>query len=121
MNQARLGVLGKLPGTQIKRKGVLSVDDTFLIHTGEHFDQIALLRDPETGHFVGAHNLVTLHYSDDATDYPVRFQLWQSTDVEALEQGLVAAGFHLKESKLALKTTAPHKWRNNLQGLWRRQ
>lgn len=120
LNQARLQLLHQVPGTRMKRKGVLSVDDTFLIHTGEHFDQIALLRDPETGHFVRAHNLVTLHYSDDDTDYPVRFQLWKPTDVEALEQGLVAAGFHLQPSKHALKTTAPHQWRNYLQGVWRR-
>lgn len=120
LNQARLGVLGQLPGTQIKRKGALSIDDTFLIHTGDHFDQIALLRDPETGHYVRAHNLVTLHYSDDATDYPLRFQLWKPAKVEVLEEGLLAAGLHLKESKFALKTTEPHKWRNYLQGIWRR-
>jgi hypothetical protein len=72
------------------------------------------------GHFVRAHDLVTLHYSDDDTDYPVRFQLWKPADLEALEQGLVAAGFRLKEGEQALKTTAPHKWRNYLQGIWRR-
>jgi len=120
LNQARLTVLSDLPGTQMKRKGVLSVDDTLLVHTGEHFDQIANLKDPDTGHFVWAHNLVTLHYSDDETDYPVRFQLWKPTDVEALEKGLPAAGLHLRESKFAFKTTAPHKWRNYLQGVWRR-
>jgi hypothetical protein len=120
LNHARLKVLSDLPGTQIKRKGVLSVDDTLLVHTGEHFDQIANLKDPDTGHYVWAHDLVTLHYSDDDTDYPVRFQLWKPTDVDALEQGLRAAGFQLKESKQALKTTAPHKWRNYLQGIWRR-
>jgi len=120
VNQARLTLLSDLPGTQMKRNGVLSVDDTFLIHSGEHFDQIANLKDPDTGHYVWAHDLVNLHYSDDETDYPVRFQLWKPTDVEALEQGLVAAGLRLKESKQALKVTAPHKWRNYLQGLWRR-
>jgi hypothetical protein len=120
LNQARLTLLRDLPGTHLKRKGVLSVDDTLLVHTGEHFDQIANLKDPNTGHFVWAHDLVTLHYSDDDTDYPVRFQLWKPTHVDALEQGLVAAGFPLKESKRALKTTAPHKWRNYLQGVWRR-
>src|SRR5512142_789550 len=35
LNQARLQVLADLPGTQLKRNGVLSVDDTLLIHTGE--------------------------------------------------------------------------------------
>ena len=120
LNQARLTLLSDLPGTQMKRNGVLSVDDTFLVHSGEHFDQIANLKDPDTGHYVWAHDLVNLHYSDDDTDYPVRFQLWKPTDVEALEQGLVAAGLQLKESKHALKVTAPHKWRNYLQGIWRR-
>jgi hypothetical protein len=120
LNHARLQVLSDLPGTQMKRKGVLSVDDTLLAHTGEHFDQIANLKDPDTGHYVWAHNLVTLHYSDDDTDYPVRFQLWKPTNVDALETGLVAAGVPLKESKQVLKTSAPHKWRNYLQGLWRR-
>lgn len=120
LNESRLAVLQDLDGTRMKRKGVLSVDDTLLIHTGEHFDQIAKLKDPTTGQYVSAHDLVTLHYSDEDTDYPVRFQLWKPTDVNALEQGLVAAGFQLKDSKQTLKTTAPHKWRNYLQGVWRR-
>ncbi len=120
LNRARLTLLSRLPRTQIKRNGVLSVDDTFLVHDGEHFDQIAHLVDPTTGNYVWAHDLVNLHYSDDDTDYPARFQLWKPTDVEALEQGLVAAGIPLKESKRTLKTELPHKWRNYLQGVWRR-
>jgi len=120
LNQARLTLLESLPGTCIKRNGVMSVDDTLLIHYGEHFDQIAHLLDPNTESYVWAHNLVNLHYSDDETDYPVRFQLWKPTDVEQLEQGLLAAGIQLKDSKQVLKTEAPHKWRNYLQGVWRR-
>jgi hypothetical protein len=96
LNQARLKLLDSLPGTQMKRHGVLSVDDTFLVHYGDHFDQIAHLVDPTTGNYVWAHDLVNLHYSDDDTDYPARFQLWKPTDVDALEQGLVAAGINLK-------------------------
>jgi hypothetical protein len=99
---------------------VFSVDDTLLVHFGKHFDQIAYLYDSTQDTYVWAHNLVNLHYSDDDTDYPVRFQLWKPTDVEALEQGLVAAGLRLKASKQALRTEAPHKWRNYLQGIWRR-
>jgi hypothetical protein len=120
VNHCRLDLLQTLPGTRMKPKGVLSVDDTFLIHSGEHFEQIANLRDPNTGHFVWAHDLVTLHYSDDDTDYPVQFQLWKPTDVEALEKGLLAAGVRFRSDKLPLKTTAPPKWRNYLQGVWRR-
>ena len=120
LNQARLAVLSQVPGTQMKRHGVFSVDDTLLVHFGEHFDQITYLYDATQGRYVWAHNLVNLHYSDEETDYPVRFQLWKPTDVEALEHGLVAAGLRLKDSKQALKTEAPHKWRNYLQGIWRR-
>jgi hypothetical protein len=120
LNQARLRLLDSLPGTQMKRNGVMSVDDTFLVHYGDHFDQIAHLVDPTTGNYVWAHDLVNLHYSDEDTDYPVRFQVWKPTDVDALEQGLVAAGIPLKDSKQTLKTEAPYKWRNYLQGVWRR-
>lgn len=120
LDTARLKVLSSLPGTQLKRTGVLGVDDTLLTHYGEHFDQIANLLDPTTGSYVWAHNLVNVHYSDDDTDYPARFQLWKPTNVEALEQGLRTAGLELKASKQVLKTDAPHKWRNYLQGLWRR-
>lgn len=120
LNQARLKLLASLPGTQMKRNGVLSVDNTLLTHYGEHFDQIAQLLDPSTGQYVWAHDLVNVHYSDAETDYPVRFQLWKPTDVNALEQGLVKAGIPLKASKQALKREAPHKWRNYLQGVWRR-
>jgi hypothetical protein len=120
LNQARLDLLDSLPGTQLKRNGVLSLDDTLLIHFGEHFEQIALLWDHVSGTYVWAHNLVNLHYSDDATDYPARFKLWKPTDVAGLEQGLRAADIPLKDSKQALKTEAPHKWRNYLQGVWRR-
>ena len=98
LNAARLTVLDSLAGTQYKRNGVLSVDDTLLTHYGEHFEQIANLRDPHSGQYVWAHNLVTVHYSDDETDYPVRFQLWKPPDVETLEQGLTAAGIVLKDS-----------------------
>lgn len=120
LNDARLQVLADLPGTQMKRNGVLSVDDTLLIHTGEQFEQIANLRDPVSGHYVAAHDLVELHYSDDETDYPLRFQLWKPVDLDVLEPGLVAAGIPLRESKWALKTTAPTKWRHYLQGVWAR-
>jgi hypothetical protein len=120
LNRARLALLASLPGTRMHPKGVLSVDDTLLPHYGQHFDKIALLYDSTQGCYVWAHNLVNLHYSDDATDYPVRFRLWEPADVETLEAGLPAAGIALRPSKYELKTRAPHKWRNYLMNLWRR-
>jgi len=120
LNRTRLGLLNSLTGTQMKPNGVLSLDDTLLIHFGKQFEQIALLFDHTQRCYVWAHCLVTVHYSDDQTDYPVLFQLWKPVDLVKLEQGLTAAGIQLKESKQALKTTDPHKWRLYLIGVWRR-
>jgi len=120
LNQSRLNVLDSVPGTQFKAKGVLSIDDTLLTHYGQHFEQLAKLYDPTQKRYVWAHNLVTLHYSDDQTDYPVLFELWRPAALAVLEQGLGAANIKLKESKQALKEDAPHKWRQYLLGVWRR-
>ncbi|TAK36690.1 MAG: hypothetical protein EPO21_01755 [Chloroflexota bacterium] len=120
LDQARLDVLNSIPATRLKPHGVLSVDDTLLTHYGQHFDQIAKLYDPKEGRYVWAHNLVTLHYSDDETDYPVFFQLWKPPALEQIEQGLIAAGISLREAKQTLKTEAPEKWKAYLLGVWRR-
>jgi hypothetical protein len=121
VNQARLKMLESVPGTQMKEKGVMSVDDTLLTHYGQHFEQIAKLYDHVTESYVWAHNLVTLHYSDDDTDYPVLFQLWQPLDVEKLEKGLRAAQVPMRADKELLKESNPVKWRGYLQGVWQRR
>jgi len=120
LNQSRLDLLDHRPGTRMKPNGVFSLDDTLLVHYGQHFEHIAYLFDHTQQRYVWAHNLVTWHYSDDDTDYPVLFQLWKPVDLEILEQGLVAAGVRLKDSKQALKVESPHKWRQYLLGVWRR-
>jgi len=121
LNEARLNLLAAVPGTQMKAKGVLGIDDTLLSHYGQGFEHIAKLYDHATGIYVWAHNLVTVHYSDDETDYPVLFQLWQPVDVVKLEQGLRAANIPLKASKESLKESAPHKWRSYIVGVWKRR
>jgi DDE superfamily endonuclease len=120
VNQARLKLLSSLAGTQMKPKGLLSVDDTLLTHYGQHFEKIAYLYDSTQGCYVWAHNLVNLHYSDDQTDYPVDFRLWEPVEIDALEAGLKAAGVPLRAGKYALKDNDPKKWRNDLLHLWRR-
>jgi hypothetical protein len=121
LNTARLRVLASLPGTQLKPKGVLSVDDTLLMHTGQEFEYIAKLYDPVSASYVQAHDLVGLHYSDDQTDYPLHFQLWKPVDLEQLEAGLRSARIPLLDKKLRLKETAPDKWRAYLLGVWQRR
>jgi hypothetical protein len=121
LNQARMNVLASQPETRLKRDGVLGLDDTLLIHYGQEFEQIANLFDHVTGTYVWAHDLLTLHYSDDETDYPVLFQLWKPVEVEKLEAGLRAAQVELKASKEMLKEKEPRKWRAYLLGVWQRQ
>jgi len=121
LNDARLAVLASVPETRIKEKGVLSVDDTLLTHYGQCFDQIAKLYDHVSQTYVWAHNLVTVHYSDDETDYPVGFQLWKPVDLAKLEQGLRQAQVPLKASKEALRESDPAKWRSYLLGVWQRR
>lgn len=120
LHRSRLGLLERLSGTRIKRKGVLSLDDTLLTHYGKSFDKIAPLYDSAKGCYVWAHNLVNLHYSDDGTDYPIDFTLWEPAEVDRLEVGLKAAGIPIRESKYVLKASEPKKWRNYLLGVWRR-
>jgi hypothetical protein len=63
---------------------------------------------------------VNLHYSDDLTDSPVAFRVWEPAELDTLEAGLKAAGVALREGKAALKQEAPQKWRQYLLGVWRR-
>lgn len=121
LTQQRLALLGNLPGTALKKKGVLSIDDTLLSHYGQHFEKIAKLWDPVERHYTWAHKLVTLHYSDEQTDYPLFFQLWEPADLERIETGLLANGIPLREQKFALKESNPRKWRQYLLGVWRRK
>lgn len=120
LGDCRMEMLSSIPGTQLKERGVLGIDDTLLTHYGRHFDQITKLYDPTRKCYVWAHDLVTLHYSDDQTDYPALFELWRPADLERIEAGLVAAGIKLKESKQALKESDPTKWRQYLLRVWRR-
>lgn len=121
LNQARLKLLMSQSETQMKPRGVLSIDDTLLTHFGQHFEQIAKLYDHVTETYVWAHNLVTLHYSDDMTDYPVLFELWKPVDIVKLETGMRVAGVPIKTSKEPLKESAPAKWRSYLLGVWQRR
>lgn len=120
LNEKRLELLNSLEGTRIKEKGVLSLDDTHLTHYGKEFEDIAYLYDSSTKTFAWSHNLVTLHYSDDKTDYPLHYELWKPADLDKIEQGLSQLGIKLRESKFALKSQDEKKWRQYLLGVWSR-
>lgn len=118
LNSVRVKWLQESEQTAFKEgegsKGVLIIDDTLLSHYGQQFEKCAKLYDHVTGTHIWAHNLVNLHYSDDITDYPVDYRLWEPPDLEAVEQALVKIGFTLNADKLAIKTTDPLAWRTYL-------
>jgi DDE superfamily endonuclease len=118
--KARFAMINSIAALRLKAKGVLSLDDTLLTHAGKHFDEIAYLYDSSQECYSWAHNLVTLHYSDDETDYPVEFELWRPAQLDKIEAGLQAAGIRLKANKQSLKASEPAKWRQYLLGVWRR-
>jgi hypothetical protein len=120
VNQARFAMMNSVEAMRMKANGVLSIDDTLLTHHGQHFDEIAYLYDSSQGCYTWAHNLVTLHYSDELTDYPVESELWRPAQLDKIEAGLIAAKVEVKASKQALKQSEPHKWRQYLLGLWSR-
>ena len=120
LNQARFAMMNSVEAMRLKTNGVLSIDDTLLTHQGKHFDEIAYLYDSTQGCYSWAHNLVTLHYSDDETDYPATFEMWRPPDVDKLEAGLTAAGVALKASKQSLKQSEPNAWRAYVLSVWRR-
>lgn len=104
----------------MKRKGVLSIEDTLRTHDGQPCDKSADLDDSTQGCDVWAHNLVNLHYSAEETAYPLDFQLWTPVKIDALEAGLTAAGVPLREHQYALKASKPKQGRQYLLQLWRR-
>jgi DDE superfamily endonuclease len=118
LQEARLRFLCENEKTKLKSTrrngGVMSLDDTLLVHYGRKFDDIAKLFDHSTNNYVWAHNLVNLHYSDDQIDYPLYFELWRPADMERLESGLRKAGVNIKAAKETLKTEDPKKWRQYL-------
>lgn len=121
LDKARFAMMNSVEAMRMKPNGVLSLDDTLLTHHGKHFDEIAYLYDSSQECYVWAHNLVTLHYSDDETDYPVSFELWRPAQLDKIEAGLIAAGVPVKASKQSLKESDPAKWRQYLLHLWRRK
>ena len=80
-----------------KGGGVLSIDNSLLSHQGEHFDGIYRLWDYVNKRYTMAHDLITLHYSDNQTDYPVDYKLWEAPDWDAVASHFKSIGVHINE------------------------
>lgn len=119
INQVRLSVLQKNEGTKFKgagrESGVLCVDNTLLKHYGKHFDLIYNLKDYVNDCYRLSHDLVTLHYSDDQTDYPVYYQLWSPPDWDAIAYFFKYHGVTINLDKWTKRKQEVKAWNNYMR------
>jgi hypothetical protein len=59
--------------------------------------------------------LITLHYSDEQTDYPVYYQLWDPPDWEAVAVFLMEKDFTINKDKWTNRDQEPKKWCNYMR------
>lgn len=123
LNNRRLELLSKYSGTCFKsvegRSGVLGLDNSLLSHYGKKMDNIYRLYNYVDKHYCYAHDLVTLHYSDDKTDYPVYHQLWLPPDWEAVGEKMKALGIHINQTHWDNRHTKVHKFHRYMADRYR--
>jgi len=118
LNRARVGLMQQCEATRFKSAiggGVLALDDSLMRHYGKHFQNIYYLYDHVGENYTFAHNLVSLHYSDDKTDYPVSHQLWLPPDWEAVATKMRQMDIHVNQNKWDNRLAEPRKWRQYMR------
>lgn len=124
LNERRLGLLQSHEGTRLKntqgQRGVLSVDSSLLKHYGKCFDNIYYHYDYVHKCFRWSHDLVTLYYSDDQTDYPVYYRLWEPPDWERVARFFIERGFTINKDKWDNRHKQAQKWRNYIRARYRK-
>ena len=124
INECRLSMLQENEQTRLKPDiqqagGAISIDNTLLTHYGKCFDHIYNLYDSTAKRYSLAHDLVTLHYSDEQTDYPVYYQLWEPPDWERVALFLKEQGFPIRQDKWDKRLEEPQKWRNYIRSRYK--
>ena len=123
LNQGRLEMLQQNEQTRLKtdpkQGGVLIIDNTLLKHYGKCFDNIYNQYDYVHKCYRWCHDLVTLHYNDNHTDYPVFYQLWDPPDWEAVAQFLIKKGFTINQDKWDKREQESQKWLNYIRARYR--
>lgn len=122
LNKKRLNLMQSCEATRFKaykKGGVISIDNSLLSHYGKHFDGIYKLYDYVDNRYVMAHDLVTLQYSDELTDYPVYYQLWTPPDWEAVALHMKANKIHVNETKWQNRHKELKKWYSYMRDRYR--
>lgn len=119
INEARMNMLQSCSATQLKPNrqggGVISVDNSLLKHYGKNFDDIYYHYDYVHKCFRWSHDLVTLYYSDDQTDYPLSWQLWKPPNWDLVADFFRQQGYTINEQHWANRKEQPQKWRNYIR------
>lgn len=102
-----------------KAQGVVSLDNSLLKHYGKHFDNIYYHYDYVHKCYRWAHDLVTLYYSDDQTDYPIDYQIWEIPDWEKVALFFKEQGYTINQEKWENRKPEPQKWRNYIRSRYR--
>ncbi len=88
LNNKRLELLQTRKKTRWKSYGIIAIDDTILHKTGKDMEGADWFFDHSTGKMVLGHNIVTAHYMDDLTSYPIDYRLYHKEGSEiALKEG----------------------------------
>ncbi len=123
MNRTRVGLMQQSETTRFKGGtdggGVLALDDSLMQHYGKHFEHIYYLYDHVQERYTFAHNLVSVHYSDDKTDYSVFNRLWLPPDWEAVANKMHQLGIHVNQDKWDKRFEEPRKWRQYMRDRFR--
>jgi hypothetical protein len=122
IHAARISMLQDNTATAFKfgkGQGVVSLDNSLLKHYGKCFDNIYYHYDYVHKCYRWAHDLVTLYYSDDQTDYPIDYQLWEPPDWEKVALFFMERGYPINQQKWDNRKREPQKWRNYIRSRYR--
>ena len=102
LNRCRLDLLQTQSHTQRKpSSGVMIIDDTHNEKYGQKFDNITKLYNHSKRYYHWSHNLVTSHYSDSKTDYPLGFRTYDQMEIKQAIAILDQAGVAYDKDKFS--------------------
>ena len=123
LNTCRVEQLQQNPKTafksEIAKRGAIMLDNTLLKHYGQCFDKIANLYDHVNKSYRWCHDLITLHYSDELTDYPIDYQLWDPPNWEVVGEYFLEKGYYINLQKWDDRNVEEKKWLNYIRRRYR--
>lgn len=76
LNRKRIEILQSRPESASKISGVICIDDTYTHKSGKHIEDVEMHYDHAQKKMILGHNIVSSHYKDNQTDYPLDYRLY---------------------------------------------